>query len=57
MPSFDFDDSSVSGATVVMSVDGLEARPDEEMAAVDGGLNSRTESSDDGCATALMAGG
>lgn len=57
IPSFDFDDSSVSGATALMSVEGLEARPDEEIEVVDGGLNSITERSDDCCGMELTTGG
>lgn len=57
IPSFDFDDSNVSGATALMSVEGLEARLDEEIEVVDGGLNSITERSDDCCGVELTTGG
>lgn len=59
IPSFDFEDVIVSGAVMLMSDEGLEEREllDEEMTAVDGGLNSMTERSDDRCGTELIAGG
>lgn len=58
IPSFDFEDRSASGATALMSVEGLGERewPDE-IEVVDGGLNSITERRDDCCGAEPMAGG